>query len=70
MIHPSIRYALYWPAAARLSAVDNMDVLTKGGLDVAFASAAQIDSATRTLPASVTPTDHGRGSLAASPIPN
>ena len=39
----NIRYALYWPAAARLPALDNMDVFTKGGLDVGFASAAQID---------------------------
>jgi glutaconate CoA-transferase subunit B len=39
----NIRYALYWPAASRLSALDNMDVFTKGGLDVGFASAAQID---------------------------
>ena len=31
----NIRYALYWPAAARLPALDNMDVFTKGGLDVA-----------------------------------
>lgn len=39
----NIRYALYWPAAARLTGLDNMDVFTKGGLDVGFASAAQID---------------------------
>ena len=39
----NIRYALYWPAASRLPALDNMDVFTKGGLDVGFASAAQID---------------------------
>lgn len=39
----NLRYALYWPAVARLPALDNMDVITKGGLDVGFVSAAQID---------------------------
>jgi glutaconate CoA-transferase subunit B len=39
----NIRYDMRWPASARITALDNMDVFIKGDLDVGFVTAAQID---------------------------
>lgn len=41
----NIRYDLYWPAAGRIQALDNMDLFAAGrGVNVGFVSAAQIDA--------------------------
>ncbi len=39
----NLRYDMRWPASARITALDNMDVFIKGDLDVGFVTAAQID---------------------------
>ena len=39
----NLRYDMRWPASARIAALDNMDVFIKGGVDVGFVTAAQID---------------------------
>lgn len=40
----NLRYHPEWPASARLAALDHMDMICAGHLDVAFTSAAQIDA--------------------------
>lgn len=40
----NLRYHPDWPASARLAALDHMDMICAGHLDVAFTSAAQIDA--------------------------